>query len=618
MLKWLFRRKYPSQASARASAEGTSAESEFRRGSVLAQSGCLEEGIAVLERVTQLKPAYPEAHYNLGSAYRDRGDNERSLAAYRRVAELVPGYADVHVDIGMLLHERGELDAAAASLERAISIRPDLAEACFQLGHVLTARGEWKEAVVQFRRASQLQPAFAQAKWAGAMAQLPAIEDADTDIEQRRQAFARELDRLEQWFADADPREAFRAVGVHQPFYLAYQEISNRELLERYGNLCARLMRGWQEHAGLAAPERKGGGRVKVGVVSAHIANHSVWNALVRGWITRLDRARFEIHLFHLGALYDQETRSAQAQATRYVGGHRSFEDWARLIHASGMEVLLYPEIGMDPTTAKLASLRLAPVQAASWGHPETSGLPTIDYFLSAAELEPPGAQASYSEALELLPGLGCWLPRERAPAMLAPAVLHELADGPLLVCPGTPFKYAARHDRLVTGIAKRVPGCKLVFFRNRPEHLSLRLERRLRDAFQRDGVDFERHVRFVPWQGIAQFRGLLAQADLYLDTVGFSGFNTALEAMKCGLPVVAREGAFMRGRLASAILKRVRMDELVAASDDTYVELAAALARDTDRCEDLHERIVAGRERLYEDSTPVEGLQKFLERMRG
>ena len=68
----------------------------------------------------------------------------------------------------------------------------------------------------------------------------------------------------------------------------------------------------------------------------------------------------------------------------------------------------------MDPMTAKLASLRLAPRQAAGWGHPETTGLPTMDFYLSAQGFEPEGAQAHYAERLLALPNLGCHL--ERAP----------------------------------------------------------------------------------------------------------------------------------------------------------------------------------------------------------
>jgi len=53
--------------------------------------------------------------------------------------------------------------------------------------------------------------------------------------------------------------------------------------------------------------------------------------------------------------------------------------------------VLLYSEIGMDGVAAQL--LRLAPVQCNNWGHPVTSGFPSLDYFLSSALMEPEDAK---------------------------------------------------------------------------------------------------------------------------------------------------------------------------------------------------------------------------------
>jgi predicted O-linked N-acetylglucosamine transferase (SPINDLY family) len=336
----------------------------------------------------------------------------------------------------------------------------------------------------------------------------------------------------------------------------------------------------------------------------------------VRGWVQQLDRRRFELHLFHLSAKRDVETDLAISLATEFHDGKGGWENWARFIHARRMDFLLYPEIGMDPTTAKLASLRLAPVQATSWGQPQTSGLPTIDYYLSAEALEPPDAQAHYSEALQLLPGTSCWLPRvaEEGRAVQRSDLGLPAADV-LMLCPGTPFKYAAEHDALWVEIARRVPGGKLVFFRSRPEALSNRLERRLRAAFERAGLNFERHVVCLPWQDPQAFRAILAAADLYLDTVGFSGFNTALQAVHCGLPVVTREGRFMRGRLASGMLRHIGLDELVAPSDAAYVELAVALANDGDRRRQLRERLRSARQRLFEDDAPVRALEAFIAR---
>ena len=267
----------------------------------------------------------------------------------------------------------------------------------------------------------------------------------------------------------------------------------------------------------------------------------------------------------------------------------------------------------MDATTAKLASLRLAPVQAASWGHPETSGLPTIDYYLSAQALEPADAQANYTEKLVALPNLGCWLvPGKEEPGK--PPALDVAADEVAAAVPGQRVQIraaarpAARGDRaaraaLAAGVLSQPA-----------EPLAEKLRERLRESFRRAGADFERQVTFLPWQSRASFRALLKRADLYLDTIGFSGFNTAVQALECGLPIVAREGRFLRGRLASGMLRHLGLDELVAPSDEAYVELAVALAADRERRQALRRRIEAGRERLYRDAAPLDALQRFIE----
>ena len=587
MLSWLFAKKR--------------AAKHFAEGTRLAQAGQLPAALGELRRAVKLDPDHAEAQFNLGSACRDLGDLEGALAAYRRAAELRPQSADPFLAAGAVLNELRRPQEAIEPLTKALALNRTLAEAHHELGNAHTALGDWREALEHLRSALALFPQRAEARWAATMAQIPAIPASGAEAAERRDAFTGDLASLERWAAGA-PEGAHRAVAVHQPFYLAYQEVPNRELLQRYGRICAQLMGAWQQRAGLTVPgDRTLKPPRRVGIVSAHIRDHSVWNALVRGWVDELDPERCELHLFHLAAAQDAETRRAASHAAQFHHGRRSFEQWARAIHDAELDVLIYPEIGMDATTAKLAAMRLAPVQATSWGHPETSGLPTMDYFLSAAGLEPPHAEANYSEKLVLLPNLGCYL---RRPAARVAAELPEGLSGPLLICPGTPFKYAPQHDRVLVEIARRAPNARLVFFTGDPPALSQKLKQRLQQA----GLDFGRQAVLLPWLSAEKFRALLAGATVYLDTIGFSGFNTALQAVESGLPVVTREGRFLRGRLASGILRHIGAAELVAADDEAYIELAVGLAKNP-------RRLDADRERLYEDAAPVAALQEFLER---
>jgi predicted O-linked N-acetylglucosamine transferase (SPINDLY family) len=122
--------------------------------------------------------------------------------------------------------------------------------------------------------------------------------------------------------------------------------------------------------------------------------------------------------------------------------------------------------------------------------------------------------------------------------------------------------------------------------------------------------------VRFVPWQRPAGFMGWLERGSVYLDTIGFSGFNTALYAVDAGLPIVTREGRFLRGRLASGILKRLGLNELVTPDEDAYVALAVRLAGDRAYRDAIRARIQNGRGALYADEGAMRALEDFLVRV--
>jgi len=153
---------------------------------------------------------------------------------------------------------------------------------------------------------------------------------------------------------------------------------------------------------------------------------------------------------------------------------------------AAQLNVIIYPEIGMDPMTMKVASLRLAPVQMAAWGHPETTGLSTIDYYLSAEDFEPPGGEQYYREQLILLPHLGSSYQRLGiSPVSVDLNALGVDTELPLLICPGSAYKYAPSHDGVFVDIARGLKRCQFIFFNDEQENLSEKLRHRLTGAFE-------------------------------------------------------------------------------------------------------------------------------------
>ena len=148
--------------------------------------------------------------------------------------------------------------------------------------------------------------------------------------------------------------------------------------------------------------------RIRVGFVSKHVRDCTVGHYFKR-FMTDLSDAQIEVFVYACG------TRDAFTEdIAKHSDQLRFFDDesstLARVSTAIAhdeLDVLVYPEIGMEPLIEKLAAMRLSSLQCALWGHPVTTGLPTIDVFFSGAALEPEGAEAHYRERLQLLPGLG-------------------------------------------------------------------------------------------------------------------------------------------------------------------------------------------------------------------
>lgn len=587
----------------------------FLLGNILVERGRLADALAPYRKAIELRPDFPEAHASLGCALKELGRLDEAGASCREALRLRPDYAEAHYYLGVVYRDQARRREALACLDRALEFKPGLAEAHYGRGHVLCDEDRYDEAVGCFEKAVSLNPEYALARWSLAMAQVPAVYPLDADPMRHRAAFSTELDILDRWFDAARAAEGYKIVGNQTPFFLAYQEENNRDLLERYGRLCTRLMADWFDRQAIPrAGNRGSAGPIRVGVVSQFFRNHSVWNAIVKGWFQHLDRERFELLAFSLGTGEDQETQFAKSRASHFEQGVKGLREWVDAITRQRPDVLIYPEIGMDASTVKLASLRLAPVQAATWGHPETSGLPTMDYYLSAEDLEPADAQGNYTERLVALPHLGCCSqPSRMVAAKPDLAGLGIDAESPLLLCPGAPFKYAPQHDRVLVEIARRLGGCRFIFFTHFNPSLSDKLRRRLEAVFARNGHDFDDFVTFVPWQQGPQFRGWLRRADVFLDTIGFSGYNTAMLAVECGLPIVTRDGRFMRGRLASGILKRMGLSDLVAQTEEDYVALAVRLAQDAGYRKRVSERIESSRAALFDDVAVIRALEDFL-----
>jgi predicted O-linked N-acetylglucosamine transferase (SPINDLY family) len=358
------------------------------------------------------------------------------------------------------------------------------------------------------------------------------------------------------------------------------------------------------------------GERIRVGVVSSFYYSHSNWKIPIKGWISQLDRKRFEVTGYHVGVIHDEQTDVAARMCDRFVHRIVDTERWRREILADKPHVLIYPGLLMDTSSLQLAAQRLAPVQCNSWGHPETSGLSTLDYFLSSDLMEPPEAQSYYTEKLVRLPNLSIFYePVEGTPVVVTREELGLRPRSTVFWSAQSLYKYLPQYDDVFVRIARAVGDCQFVFLRHfGGAHITQTFVERLKRAFAAAGLRAEEYCVFLDRMSQSKFAAAAGLSDIFLDSIGWSGCNSALESLPHHLPIVTLSAPFMRGRHCAAILQMIGVTDTIAETVDDYVTIAARLAADPVERQALRERMRANAGKVYRDSACIVALEDFLE----
>jgi protein O-GlcNAc transferase len=582
--------------------------------------GRVDEAEEAFKRALALDPRHAPAHFNLACIHRMKGDAGLALHHAQVGAGLDPGNAELLALLGNLHRRNRQPDKALEAYARASVVAPEAVAIRLERASLLSEMGRTEEARREYRAVEAREPGNLRAAL-GARLLLPHVYASVEHIGVARQDYARGIDELQDCvdrFRYADG-EAALASASWTNFYLAYQGGADRELQSRYADFLRRILESACPEYFRPQPRRGGPGRVRIGFVSHFFFNCTVGRYFA-SWITHLDPDRFERYVYYTNEWVGNDTKAIAAAAStwRHMPGHSTYAV-ARQVAEDKLDVLVYPELGMHPDTFAMAALRLAPVQCVGWGHPETTGHREIDWFISPEAMEPADAQAHYRERLARLPGMGTRYATPRCTHAASRADFGLPEGATLYLVPQSLFKIHPENDPLVAEVLARDPRGVVVMFASQHDGITEAFERRLAASFSRYGLALGKRARFIlpPVPHDAYLR-LNQLCDVMLDTKHWSGGNTSLDALSCGLPIVTLPGPYMRGRQSMAMLRILGLPELIARDPEDWIRIAVGLGRDRDLRKSLSARIQAGLGALFERDEPVRTLEDFLEAAAG
>ncbi|MFO1161963.1 MAG: tetratricopeptide repeat protein [Reyranellaceae bacterium] len=576
------------------------------RGLALASQGRLDEALTSYDQAVALKLESAEVHRNRGDVRREQGRLAEALACYERALAIKGDDLEALVRRGDTLSDLGQLEEAAASYDRALALKPDDADIHASRGVALAGQGKLAAATSSFDKALALEPGTLRHAWLSTL-WLPVIPASTAALAAARTRYRDAVGALRQ-FPGSLP--SLDKTSLPPAFYLAAHDLDDLETLSA---LC-RLYREKAPQLGFAASHigswqpPAGERRLRIGFLSEFLGDHAI-GRLHRGLVRHLDRSRFEVIVI-------QAPRTAgdvdAALADKVLKLPPTLAAQQQAVAGETLDVLFYPEIGISQDAYRLAYARLAPVQAVGWGHPDTTGLDSIDYFVSAGSIEPADADRHYGERLIRLGRLPCFY---EAPDALrevpARAAFGLPASGTLYGCPQSLFALHPDFDSILAEIAAGDPqGHLVVLDGEQPGWSSL-----LRGRWAQSHHSLLERVHFLPRQRHDRFMALMAHFDVLLDPIHLGSANTLYEAMVYGTPIVTWPGRFMRGRIVAGAYHQMGIaDAPVAARLEDYAPLALALGRDPARREALRRAARAKADDLFSDRRVVRQFEAFLE----
>lgn len=571
---------------------------------VIAQAcGRLNAAESFLSQAVEAHPTCAVAWQNLGAIWSQTGHAAEARNAFERALELDPNSADTWQNLGHVHLGASRSDEAADCYQTAARLNPHDPHLTVSVGHVLAAQGYTDEARATFDAVGSRHPVVRDAARLRSALTIPIISSSTDEIHRVRARVESDLTVLRGLHLD-DP---LHEVGV-TPFYFAFHGQAdaclNAVVADAFLRACPTLA--------TVAPHlgRSPHARPRVGILSAYLRHHTV-GKLMEGLLRELPRDAAELILIRTEPAHDTMARRFDERADSVVHLAHHLAPAQAQLAALQLDTLIYPEVGMDPMTYALSYGRWARRSVVFWGHPVGPSTGGIDSFISSDLLERPGSEPDYAEDLQLWPTLPAYYDRpdvSQVPAVDACRQRFSLPpDQRLYLCPQSLFKLHPEYDAVLDAILERDPSARIGLIEGLSRHWRARLEAR----WARSAPRLLESVVWFPRVSEADFLALLRAADVVLDPIHFGGGNTSYEALALGVPIVTWPGPYARSRVTQACYRQMGIAGPVAASTESYVDLAFQLANHTDLRHWHTQRIQDSAYALYQDR---QALARFTE----
>ena len=535
-------------------------ETHFGRGELELAKREGANALISFNRAVKLNTQDYRGHLGRAEAFYLMGNHHDAIEAAAVASALGPKMALPQIIVGKCFLALGGLQEAKAALCVALAREPRNPDALYCRGEVLFLQRKYQEACEDLRRAHALSTVGHLASGQLLLASRMICDWRDDNsllIEVQKNAQT--------------------GLGTTSPFALVGRCDDPR--LIRMGT------ESWvaaQNYKQAAKPPRarRAPERLRIGYVAGEFRAHPT-AFLICETLQRHDRQRFEVLGFSIGPTDDSDIGARVRGAVDRLIDCHGMDAGATSMALAAQSCDILIDLSGHIAGARLAAFatRPSPIQVNFLGFPGTSGAPFMDYIIADKQTIPDADLKHYTESVCRMPYCyQCTSPTTTFGETPTRASLG-LPDDCFVFCSfNNNWKITPDVFNLWMHLLRERPKSVLWLF----AHNKTVQDNLCREAAARD-VSPNRLV-FAPAAPHPIHMARQKHADLFLDTLPCNAHTTATEALMAGVPLVTHRGKTFAGRVAGSILSCVGLPELIANSNEDYLEIALALSGDPER----------------------------------
>tara|TARA_B100000900_G_scaffold412006_1_gene432899 strand:- start:186 stop:1871 length:1686 start_codon:yes stop_codon:yes gene_type:complete len=395
-------------------------------------------------------------------------------------------------------------------------------------------------------------------------------------------------------------------------FSLSYDQFDNLEINKKCVNFFKKI---YPQLNKVYKIENISSDKIRIGFISEYFTDHTI-GKLFKGIILKLDKKKFEVIVFHTEKTKEGKILNElkDAEKNNFIKNKflpSSFTDKQKIILNQKLDILFYPEIGLSLQLYYLSFIKLATIQITSWGHPETTNNPAMDYFLSSKLIEAKDSQKNFSEKLLYLDYLPMYY---YTPSVKKTIDKKQLSKNNIYSCPQTLQKIHPDFDLIVGEILEKDQQALIYFIK---DHYNVLYKKLLERFKQNKKIDLER-VKFLDGLNWEQYINHCGEASVLLDPIYFSAGNSFYESVFYGTPTITMPTKYTKSRLVLGAYNQIDISDLdfkpIASSSDEYVMKALEISNDKNLY-DLKQNIQSkAKKNLYENDAAILNIEKVFE----